>query len=133
MEKDGESKAARPQFSKRCSLCVAIAPPCSSGTGSSCAVYLLLHTRVQCRINKHSSGCTCVTGMRHATSYRSIFFFLQAYIQERDRETELNTHTHTQKHHKQLSGQLDQCYRSVLSSVPTSKLKHIAHGRIESS
>ena len=36
------------------------------------------HTRVQCRVNKHSSGCSCVTGMRHATSYQ---FFLQAYIQ----------------------------------------------------
>ena len=64
---------------------------CSLAIRSSCAVYLPLHTRVQCRVNKHSSGCSCVTGMRHATSYQSIiiiFFFLQAYIQERGRETE---------------------------------------------
>ena len=110
-----QSKAARAQCGQRCPLCGTTAPPSFSGNGaigSTCAAYCLLHTSVQCRVNKHLSQCSRVTGMRAGALYQSFFSTIWNYSRNGRRERELNylffislslslslplshTHTHT--------------------------------------
>ena len=58
--------------------------------GSSCAAYCLLHTSVRCRVNKHLSQCSRVTGMRAGALYQSFFSTIWNYSRNGGRERELN-------------------------------------------